>query len=224
MKLHYKQSQFEFFPSTANSNDHPDRPNYLYSSLIISIENLIVFSIVILMAFIFSFSIGVEKGKSFASTKINLLSQPQEKSVSTEKEQPQESSVYLQDKKIKTSEKVRNSKTNQRSLPVHQQSVLPHPPQQRQQRNPVITQVMINTRDLIKLPEDIYTVQVASFLREEHAQKEAMDLRKLGLPSLIVPKGSYSIVCVGQFSRKEDASLHMNNLKKKYKDCLVRRL
>jgi len=40
----------------------------------------------------------------------------------------------------------------------------------------------------------------------------------------VLPKGSYSIVCVGKFILKNDAARYSRKLKKKYNDCLVRRL
>ena len=41
---------------------------------------------------------------------------------------------------------------------------------------------------------------------------------------MVIPKGSHSIVCVGKFALKDQASHYLKELKKQYKDCLVRRL
>ena len=69
-----------------------------------------------------------------------------------------------------------------------------------------------------------YTVQVASFQKDEYAQKEAMTLKKKGYDIFVVAKGKYSIVCVGKFSRRDEAKVILSRLKKTYKDCMVRRL
>jgi len=69
-----------------------------------------------------------------------------------------------------------------------------------------------------------YTIQVASFINKTNAQKEADTLKKKGLSSIILPKGKFTIVCVGNFSNKEEAEFLLLKLKKQYQDCRVRRL
>ena len=69
-----------------------------------------------------------------------------------------------------------------------------------------------------------YTVQVASYKGEKYAQKEASLLKQKGYDILVLPKGAFSIVCVGKFKEKEEAKNFSQKLKKQYKDCLVRSL
>ena len=69
-----------------------------------------------------------------------------------------------------------------------------------------------------------YTIQVASFKSEIYARKEAQDLEKKGHQSLIASKGKHFIVCVGKFVSENEAKIFSGQLKKQYKDCLVRRL
>jgi len=69
-----------------------------------------------------------------------------------------------------------------------------------------------------------YTIQVATFKTKVYAQKEADRLKKKGLKTLIIPKGNYICVCVGNFSEKQEAKLTLNQLKKNYQDCFIRRL
>ena len=77
----------------------------------------------------------------------------------------------------------------------------------------------------IKIDEDLkYTIQVASFKKEINANKEAKTLETKGFETFVMPKGSYSIVCVGRFAEKNDARLHAKKLKGKYGDYLIRRL
>jgi len=77
-----------------------------------------------------------------------------------------------------------------------------------------------------KVKESIqnYTIQVASFLNRVNAQKEADILKRKGLSPLILSKGKFSIVCVGNFSKREDAETLLPKVKKEYRDCLIRRL
>lgn len=69
-----------------------------------------------------------------------------------------------------------------------------------------------------------YTVQVASFKNKTAANKELEALKKKGLSPLIMPKGKYMVVCVGKFSNPGSAEMLLSQLKKLYKDCLIRRL
>ncbi|MCK5581683.1 MAG: SPOR domain-containing protein, partial [Candidatus Omnitrophica bacterium] len=75
-----------------------------------------------------------------------------------------------------------------------------------------------------KKVDSTYTVQVASFRKKVYAEKEAMDLKKKGYEIFVVPKGDYSIVCVGKFAYKNEANQMSRKLRKRYKDCLVRSL
>ena len=76
----------------------------------------------------------------------------------------------------------------------------------------------------IKVYVTNYTIQVASFLNRTNAQKEADTLRRKGLSSIVLPKGKFSIVCVGNFSKRENAESLLLKLKKEYQDCRIRRL
>lgn len=69
-----------------------------------------------------------------------------------------------------------------------------------------------------------YTIQVASFLSRTNAQKEADNLKRKGLWSTVLPKGKFVIVCVGNFSKREEAESLLLKLKKQYQDCYIRRL
>ncbi|PIP20640.1 MAG: hypothetical protein COX40_03605 [Candidatus Omnitrophica bacterium CG23_combo_of_CG06-09_8_20_14_all_40_11] len=69
-----------------------------------------------------------------------------------------------------------------------------------------------------------YTVQVASFLNRINAQKEAAILKRKGLSPLVLSKGKFSIVCVGNFPKREEAESLLPKLKKQYQDCCIRRL
>ena len=52
----------------------------------------------------------------------------------------------------------------------------------------------------------------------------AQILQKKGYETVVISKGSYTIVCVGKFTHKNKAQLFAKDLRKKYKDLLVRSL
>jgi len=69
-----------------------------------------------------------------------------------------------------------------------------------------------------------YRIQVASFLKEKSANQEAKRLKQKGYPVIILKKGKYVVVYVGNFESEEVAKNNMQALKKTYKDCMLRRL
>jgi hypothetical protein len=69
-----------------------------------------------------------------------------------------------------------------------------------------------------------YTVQVASYKTRQKAESEAKNLRKKGHQVLVLSKGNYIVVCAGSFSTKTKAQTILSQLKKEYRDCILRRL
>ena len=82
----------------------------------------------------------------------------------------------------------------------------------------------LRPKEVQEIVKNTYTIQVASFKDEQLAREEADILKKKGYEIYVMPKGIYSIVCVGKFLKKDEAQDVLNPLKRKYKDCLVRRL
>lgn len=83
------------------------------------------------------------------------------------------------------------------------------------------------TSPLLDVPKDIpgsYVIQLATFQSKIHAQKEADILRKKGFSPVIISKGAYSVLLVGNFTNKEKAQSVLPELKKQYSDCYIRRL
>jgi len=70
----------------------------------------------------------------------------------------------------------------------------------------------------------VYTIQLASYNSRDLAQKEFQALKKKGFSALLVTKGKYTVLCVGNFSSKENAQTLLVEFKKRYKTCYVRRL
>jgi cell division protein FtsN len=70
-----------------------------------------------------------------------------------------------------------------------------------------------------------YTIQVASYKGIKSAQREADKLKQKGFDNVyVLPKGTYTIVCVGSFRNKEDASGIKRQLNNRYQGSVVRRL
>ena len=72
--------------------------------------------------------------------------------------------------------------------------------------------------------QENYTIQLASYQNKAFAQRQAGILKKKGLTTLVISKGSYTILCVGSFHNQETAKPLLSQLRKKYQDSFIRRL
>jgi len=74
-------------------------------------------------------------------------------------------------------------------------------------------------------PAVAYAIQLASYRTKSYAQKEADALRKKGYSASLIPKGSYVVLYVVNFTNKEAAQSMLPELKKRFQDCrIIRRL
>jgi lipopolysaccharide/colanic/teichoic acid biosynthesis glycosyltransferase len=69
-----------------------------------------------------------------------------------------------------------------------------------------------------------FTIQVASYKREDTAKRHAEELKLQGNDAFVLQKGDYYITCVGKFVDSKSADSQMKKLRKSYSDCLVRRI
>ena len=194
MNINFKQSQFELFPETLHIDERVTRPRVFFTSLTMTLENIISGLILVIMAIVLSYSLGVEKGKRVVFKKVAPAL-------------PAATTVVPQDTK----------KINPLPSEVKQETL--QPPAQEDVNNSPDTQTVMK-----EILDIAYTIQVASFKNKEHAHEEATALKRKGYEIFVMPKGNYSIVCVGKFLKKDQAHDTLSQLKKKYKDCLVRRL
>ncbi|MBF0570372.1 MAG: SPOR domain-containing protein [Candidatus Omnitrophica bacterium] len=67
MNINYKQPQFELFPANSATLEDINKPKFLLANLTLSVESLVIFTILGIMVALFSFSLGVERGKVLAA-------------------------------------------------------------------------------------------------------------------------------------------------------------
>lgn len=198
-----KQSQFELFPKSSKIDAEEWKPSRLTKDLTLSLENIIVLCIIFVMVLVLFFSFGVERGK-----KIALLAPTGGDAaiVRTVKENTVKP----------TAQKIPQDEREERVVfPVNV------PEEIREEREPAFKPPLERTEE----QEKLFTIQVASFKLEKNAKMEADRLKGIGHnDTFVVPKGDYSIVCVGKFIQMNEAKQFSSKLKKRYNDCLVRRL
>lgn len=77
---------------------------------------------------------------------------------------------------------------------------------------------------VVKLPRKVfYTIQVVSMTQRGQADIEAERLQKEGFQTMVRLSGKFFIVLVGQFPQREQALAVMRQLKRRYKDCFIRK-
>jgi len=69
-----------------------------------------------------------------------------------------------------------------------------------------------------------YVIRLASYKVKTYAEKEAGLLKKKGLSPLVLSKGSYLVLCVGNITNTQTARSMLVELKKRYRDCYLTRL
>ncbi len=224
MNINYKEAQFEFFPNSGSSTDETNRPHFLAARLTLSVENLVILSIVSIMVLLFSFSLGVERGKMVASRETGQFS-------SDDKNIPAVADAGMKSL-VKSDGKAPEAKA---ASPQPMKAVLPVEKtkdkaagtkvlaalSQDSGRDTGMTQALSSAKALGK-----YTVQIASYKSSKGAQKEAEALKQKGYRDVFVmPKGSHVILCVGNFQNREEADqFGKKKLKSRYQDLRVRSL
>ena len=78
----------------------------------------------------------------------------------------------------------------------------------------------------VEVPGQRYTIQIASYRSAKYAQQEAGIWRKKGFAVTAISKGSFTIICIGNFKSQEAAGVVLSELKKqkRYGDSKIRRL
>ena len=188
--------QLDLFSQSGKPQVQNSPEHARFFSYIRSYERNIILIIGIVVAGIICFSIGVEKGKQISTSKITS------------------SLEVMPDAQAKA---------------VITKNVLPavNTLQAKQfQPLPIVNANAALLQD-VKKPVELgnsYTIQLASYKSRSFAQKEAELLKKRGLVPLVIPKGNYTILCVGKFPSKETAQSLLVQLTKKYQGCHLRRL
>ncbi|MFA5087455.1 MAG: SPOR domain-containing protein [Candidatus Omnitrophota bacterium] len=201
MQTGNRYSQFELFPGDAKCSEATTQADSRLICLSLSLDKVLLMIVATLMLMVLSFSLGIERGKRAVPARMR--------------------SAEIDEKAVATSEAI--------NIPVKETVEEGQPASVETFHNdPVIMKASIQPPENLKSVTEslggMYTVQVASFKKEESAQGEAKRLKKRGYEIFVLWKGNHSVVCVGKFSNKEKAKVFSGKLKKEYKDCLVRRL
>ncbi len=211
-KVYKSDAQFELFPDPPSPPRKQPEKTYVLKDLTLSVENIIVVSIIFVMALVLFFSFGVERGKTVG------LQRDGEEALSTDI--PKDEVGKNEVEEVASS----NLLTGNTATEVSQ-GRLAGVPEEEMGFQGVTGEALVQPRQATETTgeKEGFTVQVASFKKEKNAMKEAEALKKKGHDVFVLPKGDYFIVCVGQFDRKDEAKAFSGRLKARYRDLLVRR-
>lgn len=69
-----------------------------------------------------------------------------------------------------------------------------------------------------------YVIQVATYKKTLCAENEALNLKRKGFEAFVKKSGDFIVVYVGSFQTKDEATVYLKKLKKRYSDCFIRKL
>ena len=85
-------------------------------------------------------------------------------------------------------------------------------------------QVLQHDKGIAKDPKKPYTIQLVAYKNKDRAFEEVNHLKTRGYHSRIITRGGFYQVCVGQYKNLKEAKRDMKALRKRYKDCFLRRI
>ncbi len=235
-----KQAQFELFPNES-WRGQGDLKRGFCRSITLSIESIIVLCIGLVMGGVWIFSLGVERGKRIGirdgydkdGIALNVDSNARRWNIALvdvdrNKHALAPERVVRNSDGIKTiaDEKNKSGSVTMDGVEISsgkrasQIIVSPQDGDKAEIRNDAVQ----TNKMLEKDSKRYYTIQVASFKKEKNAKIEAERLKGIGVDIFVLPKGEYSIVCIGRFLKKADAREFSQKIKDRYKDYLIRRL
>jgi len=240
MNINYKETQYNFLENAAVASENPRAPRVLSAQLVLSAENLVIFTIASIMVLIFCFSLGVERGKKIVLSDGNSVESASAEVVKTAPQKTVEADddiVASAPAKQNIFASLFSSFGRKDTARVDEDAAVAQP-----KTDAATSPVSVpKTGKAVALAEvqkpkaaslaatatsgGAYTVQVASYKSEKSAKREAENLKQKGYREVyVLPKGSFVIVCVGNFPTKSDAGTLTRKLKSRYQDTVVRRL
>ena len=213
-------SQLELFSQPGRLGANKGNIRRALSSHFRNYEKAVISIICFLISCVIIFTLGIEKGKNIQLqdyTRLQTMPLPVQQKI---KSDPEPKPIQVEPQ-IKTTpaEPVINTAniTLQENTPAKPAIIT-------QQAKDTSAKTLKNKSSVKRAAKERFTIQLASYQNKTIAQKEAQSLKKNGYTPLIIQKGNYSILCVGNFTDKTKAKSTLSKLKKQYHDSMIRRL
>ena len=197
-----KGNQLNFFAYDKDKSFGNGRPR-----INLTLDALILLSVVLILLLVISFSLGVGRGRKIALA-------------SLEKETSQEETLlaFASVSEPKAVEVVKPKEEEKKEIAIKEVNQ----PKRKTARVVAIDPPKVKTTEVASNKR--YLIQVASYLTQDKARAEAKKLENQGFPTKIEKKGKYIVIFVGEFNNRTVAEENMQQLRKVYHDCFIRRL
>lgn len=109
MNINYKETQIDFLSQVSAKGQPPAPARYMAAQVSLSLENLVILAIAAIMVVIFSFSLGIERGKFMATLESQAVSSGEKQASAVTEAKPQKpegkakDAVVADDKDMKAS-------------------------------------------------------------------------------------------------------------------------
>jgi len=199
-----KEEQREFFEEFKEPEQHRDRlrKRYIPSKrffVTVSLENLVLFCIIVIMVIVLSFSLGVERGKRFDIAKETVIEKEAAPALRAE--------VSAIEKELPARLKAGGPARLKAGGPARLKAGGP---------------ARLKAGGPAPTAAAKYTIQVATFRKESAVDEEIKRLKKNGFSAFTVPSKDMFQVRVGKYATLEEAKSDLRKLRERYKDCFVR--
>ncbi len=202
-----REVQPEFFVNIEDKKTNNLLKKHLFrfnftTPISVTFDNLIVIIIVFLMFNLMIFVFGMEKGKLLAKLDdekniINTQTNANKETIKT----PATTITKNDEGAIRETQAKKDEEIIE--TPVEKKSIT--------REN--VTTIAENTKS--------YVIQLVSCRDNDNANKTLSQIKAAGYNSFIKKQGNYFVIYSGLYADKKAATVNMNQLKKKYKDCFV---
>ena len=218
MNINYKEPQFELFPANSATLEDINKPKFLLATLTLSTESLVILVILGMMIALFSFSLGVERGKHLAAQSLD------EKVVAAWNVggrrlavAPVVAAPVTTPAQNVSTVKMSNNKSVVRSNVAAHVAVAPV-------SRVVVTKPLPETTKVATSPAGKWTVQLGTYRNENYAKQDALRLKAKGYPVFIVKFKDYYLVSIGPLASQEQAEAFLKKVQNKFQGSQVRRI
>jgi len=211
-------SQLELFSQSNAGNRNKSNFRNTLTGCFRNYEKIVILIICFLICCTIIFTLGVEKGKNLrpeSYSKITAAPILQQEIKTNIAPDVKTANIEQETIAIKPEETIQQAKKI--DAPAEKNKSLVNSAARSKERS-------FTESDVKNVKKGRFTVQLASYQNKTLAQKEAQNLKKNGYTPLIIPKGKYLILCVGNFTDESKAKSILSKLKKQYNDSRIRRL
>ncbi len=217
MNINYKEPQFELFPANSATLEDINKPKFLLATLTLSTESLVILVILGIMIALFSFSLGVERGKHLAAQsldeKVAAAWNVGGRRLAVAPVVPAAVTVSTHAtgtvKTTGTTNVVRPNTTSRVAVaPVVKMAV---------------TKPLVENSK-VAATSGKWAVQLATYRNENYARQDALGLKTKGYPVYIVKFKDYYLVSIGPFASQDQADAYLKKVQNKFQGSQVRRI